>query len=85
MKIIVCFSMLHMVFGAAKPDWWCVERTLQDGAEGPISPLTTRSVGYKTCTIGNTTASCTKFVFDESEMRTVVSEVFVHSFSLSYV
>ncbi|XP_053392444.1 organic cation transporter protein-like [Mercenaria mercenaria] len=68
MKCIVCFSMLFMVFGAAKPDWWCVNDTDDSNVT-----LTTDMPQYKSCTASNGTSKCTKFFFDKS-MKTIVTQ-----------
>ncbi|KAL4239283.1 hypothetical protein ACF0H5_000100 [Mactra antiquata] len=69
MKCIVCFTMVFMVFGAAKPDWWCIE-----GLDGENITFTTDLPQYKSCEVYNSTQTCTKFYFDESEMTTVISK-----------
>ncbi|XP_060576896.1 organic cation/carnitine transporter 2-like [Ruditapes philippinarum] len=68
MKGIVCFSMLFMTFGAAKPDWWCV-----NDFDGLNVTYTTDMPQYKSCVAANGTSSCTKFIFDDS-MSTIVTQ-----------
>lgn len=68
--------MLLMVFGAAKPDWWCAE-----GLDPNIA-LATNMSSYKNChvTVENTTRQCTEFVFAD-DIRTVVTEVSIKKYS----
>lgn len=68
MKTVTCFSMLLMVFGAAKPDWWCA-----NDLEDLNVTFTHDMPQYKSCTFNNGTSSCTKFVFDDS-MKTVATQ-----------
>ena len=65
-----------MVFGAAKPDWWCSE-----GLEANVT-MTTSLSAYKSClvTIGNQSRQCTQFTFAD-DMNTIVTEVFFHTYS----
>ncbi|KAL4239284.1 hypothetical protein ACF0H5_000101 [Mactra antiquata] len=69
MKCIVCFTMVFMVFGAAKSDWWCIEGLNEDNVT-----FTTDLPQYLSCTLFNSTQPCTKFYFDESKITTVISE-----------
>ena len=64
------FSMVFMMYGAAKPDWWCA-----DGLHSNSS-LTTNMSAYKSChvTFKNETRDCGNFVFAEG-IKTVVTEV----------
>ncbi|XP_060567569.1 organic cation transporter protein-like [Ruditapes philippinarum] len=68
MKCIVCFSLLFMAFGAARPNWWCV-----DDLDISNVTLTTDMPQYKSCTAFNSTSKCSKFVFDKS-METVATQ-----------
>lgn len=71
MKTVVCFSMLFMVFGAAKPDWWCT-----DDFNDLNVTFTTNMTQYKSCTAKNGTTPCKNFFFEES-MKTTVTQVFL--------
>lgn len=71
MKCIVCFSMVFMVFGAAAPNWWCIDETVAFG--NGSSELRTGGAGYKSCTGANETVACSKFIFEDS-MQTLVTQ-----------
>ena len=72
MKCIVCFTMVAMVFGAAVPDWWCIDETIGQNASDVIESH--NSSQYESCSLVNETKSCSKFHYDDT-MRTVVTEV----------
>ena len=72
MKCIVCFTMVAMVFGAAVPDWWCLDDVNERNVSDLISSQNTSQ--YKTCEPVNATKVCSKFRFADT-MRTVVTEV----------
>ena len=72
MKCIVCFSLLFMVFGAAVPDWWCLDDMIGENITNIIGR---RNISqYKSCKSGNETETCSTFAFDGT-IRTVISEV----------
>ena len=72
MKCIVCFTMIFMVFGAAAPDWWCMDDLIGQN----ISDVTWKHnvSSYQSCESHNKTETCSRFHYDDS-MKTVLTKV----------
>ena len=82
MKCIICFTMIFMIFGAAVPDWWCIDDLIGQNTSDVIGNSTLSQ--YKSCTADNATKPCTKFLFDD-EIRTIVTKVFIIHFITLYL
>ena len=80
MKCIVCFTMVFMAFGAAVPDWWCMDEFLEQNSTAV--PTTTNITQYKSCTAFNGTKQCSSFFYADT-MKTVVTEVCVLPLTLN--
>ena len=64
--------MVAMVFGAAVPDWWCMDEYIGQNATDVIGSH--NSSQYESCSLAYVTKSCSKFHYDDT-MRTVATEV----------
>ena len=75
-KGVVCFTMVFMVFGAAVPDWWCVDDIVDQNITAIFGR---RNISqYQSCTAFNGTKQCSSFLYADA-MRTVVTEVNIYS------
>ena len=72
MKCVVCFTMVTMVFGAAVPDWWCMDDLIGRNTSDVIGNKDL--VQFHSCSSGNDTRTCSNFLYDGT-MKTVVTEV----------
>ena len=72
MKCILCFTMIFMVFGAAVPDWWCMDDMIGQNASDVTWKHNVSS--YKSCKSHNETETCSRFHYDDS-MKTVITKV----------
>ena len=74
MKCVVCFTMVAMVFGAAVPDWWCMDDLIGQNISD-VHVLGNKTLPqYQSCSSGNGTNVCSNFLYADS-MKTVVTEV----------
>ena len=73
MKCVVCFTMVTMVFGAAVPDWWCMDDFIGQNVSDVIGKKNITQ--FQSCSSANGTKVCSNFLYADT-MRTVVTEVF---------
>ncbi|MEW8366525.1 MAG: hypothetical protein AB2700_09830, partial [Candidatus Thiodiazotropha taylori] len=72
MKCVVCFTMVAMTFGAAVPDWWCLDDLIGHNTSDVLGNKSLPQ--FQSCSYGNGTNDCSTFLYADS-MKTVVTEV----------
>ena len=72
MKGVVCFTMVAMTFGAAVPDWWCLDDLIGKNTSDVLGNKSLPQ--FQSCSYGNGTKVCSIFLYADS-MKTVVTEV----------
>ena len=72
MKGVVCFTMVAMTFGAAVPDWWCLDDLIGQNTSDVLGNKSLPQ--FQSCSYGNGTKVCSIFLYADS-MKTVVTEV----------
>ena len=76
MNIVVAWSLYAMVFVTATPKWWCNDSGFSANLSLNNVSEPTDKIYEKSCVDQNGT-SCSRFEFETSEMKTIVTEVII--------